>query len=99
MSTEDDLKQLCNLSKLEIPSELMKETSKKIHEVLMLFDKLDEFDKTEFEREIYDDIKIEKSIDSLRDDQIFETNPIKSDNDIKVKFSKAKSGYIIGPRI
>lgn len=99
MSTEDDFKQLCNLSKLEIPDELMKETSKKIHEVLMLFDKLDQFDKSEFELKTNDGIKIEKSIDSLRDDQTFETNPSKSNHDMKIKFSKSKSGYILGPRI
>lgn len=99
MSTEDDLRQLCNLSKLEIPDELMKETSKKILEVLGLFDKLDEFDKTDFKREIYGDMKIEKSIDTLRDDQTFRTNTGKGDNDNKIKVSKAKGGYILGPRI
>lgn len=99
MSTEDDLRQLCNLSKLEIPDELMKETSKKLREVLGLFDKLDEFDKTDFKPEIYGDMKIEKSIDTLRDDQTFRTNTGKGDNDNKIKVSKAKDGYILGPRI
>jgi len=99
MPTVDDVKKLCELSKLEIPSEMMKETTKKIFEVLTLFDKLDEFDKGDNEIKIGEDIKIEKTVDSLRDDQPLTTNSVNSDNYIKIKPLNEKNGYVLGPRI
>lgn len=99
MSTADDLEKLCDLSKLEIPGELMIETSIKIREVLKLFDILDEFDKKDQQTISDIDIKIEKPINSLRDDQLSEVNTVKGDLQTKIKFSNSKNGYILGPRI
>ena len=99
MPTTDDLRELCDLSKLEIPNELMIETGKKISEVLLLFDKLDEFDKADYKIDTNNDIKIEKPIDTLRDDQAFNTNAVKRNLETKMKFSNSKNGYILGPRI
>lgn len=99
MPITDDVRELCDLSKLEIPNELMIETSKKIREVLVLFDKLDEFDKADYKIDTDDDIKIEKSIDSLRGDQAISTNTGKQNLESNIKFSNSKNGYIMGPRI
>jgi aspartyl/glutamyl-tRNA(Asn/Gln) amidotransferase C subunit len=99
MPISDDLRELCDLSKLEIPNELMIETGKKISEVLLLFDKLDEFDKANYKIDTNNDIKIEKPIDALRDDQAFNTNAVKRNLETKMKFSNSKNGYILGPRI
>jgi aspartyl/glutamyl-tRNA(Asn/Gln) amidotransferase C subunit len=99
MSNVDDIKKLCDLSKLEIHSEMMTETTSKIREVLTLFDKLDEFDTSDNKRDIGSDIKIEKSIDSLRDDQIPNINSVDSNSNIKIKPLNAKNGYVLGPRI
>jgi aspartyl/glutamyl-tRNA(Asn/Gln) amidotransferase C subunit len=99
MSTADDVKKLCELSKLEIPNEMMKETTTKIREVLTLFDKLDEFDKGDNEIKIGEDIKIEKTVDSLRDDHPLTTNSVNSHNYIKIKPLNSKNGYVLGPRI
>lgn len=99
MSAVDDVKRLCELSKLEIPNEMMIETTRKIREVLTLFDKLDEFDKGDNEIKIGEDIKIEKAIDSLRDDQPLTKKSVNSDNDVKIKLLNSKNGYVLGPRI
>lgn len=99
MSAVDDVKRLCELSKLEIPNEMMMETTRKIREVLTLFDKLDEFDKGDNEIEIGEYIKIEKTIDSLRDDQPLTKNSVNSDDDVKIKLLNSKNGYVLGPRI
>lgn len=99
MSAVDDVKRLCELSKLEIPNEMMMETTRKIREVLTLFDKLDEFDKGDNEIKIGEDIKIEKAIDSLRDDQPPTKKSVNSDNDVKIKLLNIKNGYVLGPRI
>jgi aspartyl/glutamyl-tRNA(Asn/Gln) amidotransferase C subunit len=99
MPITDDLRELCDLSKLEIPNELMIETGKKISEVLLLFDKLDKFDKADYKIDTNNDIIIEKPIDELRDDQAFNTNAVKRNLETKMKFSNSKNGYILGPRI
>jgi aspartyl/glutamyl-tRNA(Asn/Gln) amidotransferase C subunit len=99
MSNVDDIKKLCDLSKLEIPSEMMMETTSKIREVLTLFDKLDEFDTSDNKGDIGGDIKIEKSINSLRDDQIPNRNSVDSNSNIKIKPLNTKDGYVLGPRI
>ena len=99
MPITDDLRELCDLSKLEIPNELMIETGKKISEVLLLFDKLDKFDKADYKIDTNNDIIIEKPIDELRDDQSFNTNAVKRNLETKMKFSNSKNGYILGPRI
>lgn len=99
MSAVDDVKRLCELSKLEIPNEMMMETTRKIRDVLTLFDKLDEFDKGDNEIKIGEDIKIEKAIDSLRDDQPLTKKSVNSDNDVKIKLLNSKNGYVLGPRI
>ena len=38
-----DIKKLCDLTKLEIPEQNITEISRKVEEVLLMFDKLDEF--------------------------------------------------------
>jgi Asp-tRNA(Asn)/Glu-tRNA(Gln) amidotransferase C subunit len=77
----------------------MIETGKKISEVLLLFDKLDKFDKADYKIDTNNDIIIEKPIDELRDDQAFNTNAVKRNLETKMKFSNSKNGYILGPRI
>ena len=99
MSTVDDVKKLCELSKLELPNEMMMETARKIREVLTLFDKLDEFDRGDYEIKIGEDIKIEKTFNSLRDDQPLATNNVNSDDYRKIKPLNTKNGYVLGPRI
>lgn len=100
MSNVDDIKKLCELSKLEIPNEMMIETAEKIREVLTLFGKLDEFDTTgDNKLKMGGDMKIEKPLGSLRDDKPqtgkFEESSVK----IKIKPLNTKNGYILGPRI
>ena len=78
---------------------MMMETTSKIREVLTLFDKLDEFESGDNEFKICDDIKIEKPLDALRDDQSHTGNTVESESNVKIKFMNTKNGYVLGPRI
>jgi Asp-tRNA(Asn)/Glu-tRNA(Gln) amidotransferase C subunit len=99
MSTEDDVKKLCDLSKLEIPDEMIMETAKKVKDVLGLFSKLDEFTNSDFDLNTVNDLRIEKSIDSLRADTLFSVHVDNKDNKFDFKPLNSKNGFIIGPRI
>ncbi len=96
MSTVDDIKKLCNLSRLEIPDTEIENTSNKIKEILTFFDKIDELkieDKKTFEK--YE--KLEKTLDELREDTL--NNDLAKCDKKPFKFLYEKNGYVIGPRI
>lgn len=99
MSSEIDIKKLCELSKLEIPDEMILETSMKVREVMALFDKLDELDiQKSTSKDSYSRLRIEKSIESLRDDIPRQSIPT-ADFLSKFKFLNTKNGFALGPRI
>ena len=64
-----DIKKLCNLTKLEIPEQNITQISRKVEEVLLMFDKLDEFTTEGSEGLIIDDLKFEMAFENLRDDK------------------------------
>lgn len=99
MSNEIDVKKLCELSKLEIPDEMILETSRKVREVMSLFDKLDELDiSNSTSMDSYGGLRVEKSLESLREDTPRESI---SDSDSTAKFNllNTKNGFVLGPRI
>ena len=99
MSGEIDVKKLCELSKLEIPDEMILETSKKVGEVMSLFDKLDELDiKDSTSQDSYGKLRVEKSLESLRDDTPRQNISI-TDSLSKFKLLNTKNGFALGPRI
>lgn len=99
MSDEIEVKKLCDLSKLEIQEDMIIETSNKIHDVMLLFNKLDELDiRNSGNVDRYDSLRIEKSINCLRDDTPRETSS-GSDSREKFKFLNTKNGFVLGPRI
>ena len=53
-----DIKKLCDLTKLEIPEQDMTQISRKVEEVLLMFDKLDEFATEDSEVPIIDHLEI-----------------------------------------
>ncbi len=103
MSTNyNDIKKLCTLSRLEIDESEMQKTSEKIKEIILFFNKLDEFELNDDDQEIsFNYMKIEKEIDDLRDD-VTTLNLNNADGGIEKKpfnFLNRKNGYVIGPRI
>ena len=102
MSDYYDVKKLCSLSRLEIGESEFQKTADKIKEIITFFNKLDEFDiVTDDNHEIPDNyIKMEKSIDDLRDD-VPKLNEKVTDtgNNLPFNFLNKKNGYAIGPRI
>ena len=64
-----DIKKLCELAKLEIPEQNMTEISRKVEEVLLMFDKLDDFTTGDSEASSIDDLKLEIAFENLRDDK------------------------------
>lgn len=99
MSNEIDVKKLCELSKLEIPDEMILETSRKVREVMSLFDKLDELDiSNSTSMDSYGGLRVEKSLESLREDTPRESI---SDSESTAKFNllNTKNGFVLGPRI
>jgi Asp-tRNA(Asn)/Glu-tRNA(Gln) amidotransferase C subunit len=103
MSNEIEVKKLCELSKLEIPDEMILETSHKVGEVMSLFDKLDELDiSSSSSMDSYGKLRIEKSLESLRDDiprRNTSTTDSTTDSLTKFKLLNTKNGYVLGPRI
>lgn len=99
MPSEIDVKKLCELSKLEIPDEMILETSKKVREVMSLFEKLDELYINEStSQDSYSRLRIEKSLESLRDDTPRQSVPT-TDSRSKFKLLNTKNGFALGPRI
>lgn len=94
-----DIKRVCELAKLEIPEQNMTEISKKVEEVLIMFDKLDEFTIGGSEASNIDDLKLEIAFENLRDDN--SRLDIGSPEEPKAKstLKNIKDGFILGPRI
>jgi Asp-tRNA(Asn)/Glu-tRNA(Gln) amidotransferase C subunit len=91
MPTDESIRKLCNLSRLEIEDSEFEKTSGKIKETLEFFGKLDEFkmdqeDKSESNDAIEipkeNNIRIEKSFDELRDDvpRVMSSNTVNNPN-------------------
>ncbi|MBA3749934.1 MAG: aspartyl/glutamyl-tRNA amidotransferase subunit C [Nitrosopumilus sp.] len=103
MSTNHyDIKKLCILSKLEIEESEFPKTSEKIKEVILFFNKLDEFELDEDEVIPENYVKLEKKIDDLRDDIPninLKSNDSDNKKDISFNFHNKKNGFVIGPRI
>ena len=91
-----------HLSRLEIGESEFQKTADKIKETIAFFNKLDEFEiVTDDKHEAPDNsIKMEKSIDDLRDD-VPKLNEKTTDtgNNMPFNFLNKKNGYAIGPRI
>lgn len=99
MSIEEDVKKLCDLSKLEIPDEMIMEATKKVGDVLALFSKLDEFKKSDYDIRIENDLRVEKSYSSLRADQSPDINTDNNGDRFEFQPLNIKNGFIVGPRI
>lgn len=98
MSNEIDFKKLCELSKLDIHEEMIKETSIKVRDVMTLFDKLDELEISNIDNtEVNENLRQEKSLDSIRDD--IPRDKSRFDPTSKICFLNTKNGFVLGPRI
>lgn len=105
MSTNNnnDIKKLCVLSRLEIDESEIQKTSDKIKEIILFFNKLDEFE-SHGEQEIpYNYMKMEKKIDELRDDittlNLHDDDGGGVERETPFSFPNRKNGYVLGPRI
>jgi aspartyl/glutamyl-tRNA(Asn/Gln) amidotransferase C subunit len=94
-----DIKKLCDLAKLEIPEQNMTQISRKVEEVLLMFDKLDEFTTEGSEVPIIDDLKFEMAFENLRDDNPRPALESSEGPQPKFKLKNIKDGFIVGPRI
>ena len=94
-----DIKKLCDLAKLEIPEQNMTQISRKVEEVLLMFDKLDEFTTEGTEGLIIDDLKFEMTFEDLRDDNPRPALESSEGPQPKFKLKNIKDGFIVGPRI
>jgi aspartyl/glutamyl-tRNA(Asn/Gln) amidotransferase C subunit len=105
MSTNNnnDIKKLCALSRLEIDESEIQKTSDKIKEIILFFNKLDEFESNGEQEQPYNYLKTEKKIDDLRDDiTILNLNDADGggvERETPFSFLNRKDGYVIGPRI
>ncbi len=94
-----DIRKLCNLTKLEIPEQDMAAISEKLKEVLIMFDKLDEFTTEGSEDNGIEDLKSERSFENLRDDK---PRPVLGSSETtksKTKLKNIKDDFVLGPRI
>lgn len=94
-----DINKLCELAKLEIPEQSIHEISRKLEEVLSMFDKLDEFNSDSSEIPNVEDLKFEMIFEELRDDKPSPDSELSKDLDFKFKLKNLRDGYIVGPRI
>ncbi len=94
-----DIEKLCDLTKLEIPEQNKTEISRKVEEVLLMFDKLDEFASEGSKVKKIEDLKIELAFENLREDK--PRLPLDSSEHPQPKFQlkNIKDGFILGPRI
>ena len=105
MSTNNnnDIKKLYALSRLEINESEMQKTSDKIKEIILFFNKLDEFESNGEQEIQYIHMKTEKKIDELRDDittlNLNDDDGGELERETPFSFPNRKNGYIIGPRI
>ena len=94
-----DIKKLCNLTKVEIPEQDMAAISAKLKEVLLMFDKLDEFTTEGDGDNGIEDLKLERAFENLRND---EPRPSQRSSEIaqsKIKLKNIKDDFVLGPRI
>ena len=94
-----DVKKLCNLTKLEIPEQNMAEISRKVEEVILMFDKLDEFTTEDSEFLSINNLKIEMAFENLREDKPRPALESSKGPQTKFKLKNIKDGFILGPRI
>jgi aspartyl/glutamyl-tRNA(Asn/Gln) amidotransferase C subunit len=94
-----DIKKLCDLTKLEIPEQKMTEISRKVEEVLLMFDKIDEFTAGDSEVTNIDDLKFEMAFENLREDIPRSSSESLEEPQLKFKLKNIKDGFILGPRI
>jgi aspartyl/glutamyl-tRNA(Asn/Gln) amidotransferase C subunit len=94
-----DIKKLCDLTKLEIPEQNITEISRKVGEVLLMFDKLDEFSTEGSKGPSIEDLKFEMAFENLRDDEPRSTLESSKRSQPKIKLKNIKDGFILGPRI
>lgn len=105
MSTNNnnDIKKLCALSRLEIDESEIQKTSDKIKEIILFFNKLDEFESNGEQEKQYNYMKTEIRIDELRDDittlNLNDDGGGEVERETPFSFPNRKNGYIIGPRI
>ena len=94
-----DIKKLCDLTKLEIPEQDVTQISRKVEEVLLMFDKLDEFATEDSEVPNIDDLKFEMAFENLRDDKPRTALESSEKPQLKFRLKNIKDGFILGPRI
>jgi aspartyl/glutamyl-tRNA(Asn/Gln) amidotransferase C subunit len=94
-----DMRKLCNLTKLDIPEQDMAAVSEKLKEVLLMFDKLDEFTTEGSEDNGIEDLKLERAYENLRNDE--PRPPLRSSetSPMKIRLKNNKDGFVLGPRI
>ena len=94
-----DIRKLCSLTKLDIPEQDMAAISEKLKEVLLMFDKLDEFTTEGSEDNGIEDLKLERAFENLRNDE--PRPPLRSSetSPTKIRLKNNKDGFVLGPRI
>ena len=94
-----DIRKLCNLTKVEIPEQDMAVISEKLKEVLLMFDKLDEFTTEGSEDNGIEDLKLERAFENLRNDE--PKPPLRSSETAQpmIKLKNIKDDFVLGPRI
>jgi aspartyl/glutamyl-tRNA(Asn/Gln) amidotransferase C subunit len=94
-----DIEKLCDLTKLEIPEQNMTEISRKVEEVLLMFDKLDELASEGSEVKNFEDLKLELAFENLREDKPRPPLDSSEGRQSQFKLKNVKDGFILGPRI
>lgn len=94
-----DIEKLCDLTKLVIPEQNMTEISRKVEEVLLMFDKLDELSSEGSEVKNIKDLKLELAFENLREDKPRPPLDSSEGHQPQFKLKNVKDGFILGPRI
>ena len=94
-----DIIKLCDMTKLEIPEQNIPEISRKVEEVLLMFDKLDEFTTEGSTVSSIEDLKFETVLENMRDDEARPTIESAEGPQPIFKLKNIKDGFILGPRI
>jgi len=94
-----DIKKLCDMTKLEIPEQNIPEISRKLEEVLLMFDKLDEISTEDSKISSIEDLKFEMTFEDLRADEPRSNLGSSNGPQIKFKLKNIRDGFILGPRI
>jgi aspartyl/glutamyl-tRNA(Asn/Gln) amidotransferase C subunit len=102
-NNNNDIKKLCTLARLEIDESEIQKTSDNIKEIILFFNKLDEFESNGLQEIPCDHMKMEKDIDDLREDiATLNLNDAEGggvERETAFSFLKSKNGYVVGPRI